>query len=294
MNKTVLITGATSGIGKAATETFAARGYTVFATYRSTGQHETPQAIENVIPVQMDVTNPDDLKRAQATIAAHVGDEGLYALINNAGTTYSAPFEFAHEQRAREVMDVNLFAPYRITQTFIPLLSAYSERHPVKSRVVNVASWAGVIASPFIPFYNASKFALVGLTESMFYDLRLLGIHTALAIPGLTKTPLLTKTTDDATASLDAMPPEGRARYQHLFDHYATMSARSESMPMIATTDSVARKLYRIVNKRKPKYRNHLGIDATIMDNIMTRLPWNARVAMNTHMYRLNQPAPGA
>jgi NAD(P)-dependent dehydrogenase (short-subunit alcohol dehydrogenase family) len=291
MNKTVLITGATSGIGKAATDTFAERGYTVFATYRSAVQRETLEAINNVIPVQMDVTSADDLRRAQAAIASHVGDEGLYALINNAGTTYSAPFEFTDEQRAREVMEVNLMAPYLITQAFIPLLGAYSEQHPVKARVVNVASWAGVIASPFIPFYNASKFALIGLTESMFYDLRLLGIHTALAIPGMTKTPLLTKTTDDATASLNAMPLEGRARYRHLFDHYATMSARSQSMPMIATPDSVAHKLYRIVDKRNPRYRNHLGVDASVMDNVMTRLPWSARVAMNTHMYRLNQPA---
>jgi NAD(P)-dependent dehydrogenase (short-subunit alcohol dehydrogenase family) len=291
MNKTVLITGATSGIGQAATETFASRGYTVFATYRSTAQREELGAIDNVVPVQMDVTSPHDLERTRATIAAHVGDDGLYALINNAGITYSAPFEFTDEQRAREVMEVNLMAPYRITQTLIPLLSAYSQRHPVKSRVVNVASWAGVIASPFIPFYNASKFALIGLTESMFYDLRLLDIHTALAIPGITRTPLLNKTTDAATASLDVMPAEGRARYQQLFDHYATMSARSESIPIVATPDKVARKLYRMVDRRAPRFRNHLGIDATVMDNLMARLPWSARVAMNTHMYQLNKHA---
>jgi len=288
MKKTILITGATSGIGRAATSEFAARGYEVFATYRTDTDRDALAAIEGVHPIQMDVTSPADLERAYATVAAQVGDEGLYALLNNAGITYAAPFEFADEQRAREVIEVNVMAPYRITQAFLPLLVAHGDRHAVKPRVVNVASWAGLMAAPFIPFYNASKFAVIGLTESMFYDLRLLGIHTALAIPGITNTPLLAKTTDDATASLAAMPADGRARYQALFDHYATMGESSASMPLLATPEKVARRLHRIVDRRKPRFKNHLSIDASLIDNVMTRLPWAARVAMNTRMYRLD------
>jgi short-subunit dehydrogenase len=166
---------------------------------------------------------------------------------------------------------------------------AHNNRNQVKARVVNVASWAGLMGSPFIAFYNASKFAVIGLTESMFYDLRLMDIHAVLAIPGITKTPLLAKTTGDGTATLDAMPAEGRVRYQTLFDHYANMSASSQASSVLATPEQVARKLLRIVEKPRPRFRNHLGIDASIVDRVMTRLPWAARVAMNTRMYRLDK-----
>jgi NAD(P)-dependent dehydrogenase (short-subunit alcohol dehydrogenase family) len=190
-------------------------------------------------------------------------------------------------------MEVNLMAPYRITKKFIPLLVAHNRDNTVKARVVNIASWSGLMSAPYIGFYNASKFALIGLTESMFYDLRLLDIHTVLAIPGLTRTPLLAKTTGDLAATLSAMPEAGRARYQHLLDHYADLGARSASSSMLARPEQLARKLYRIVEKPKPRYKNYLGADASFIDNVMTRLPWAARVAMNTRMYRLDRRTPG-
>ncbi len=121
----------------------------------------------------------------------------------------------------------------------------------------------------------------------MFYDLGLLNIHTVLAIPGITKTPLLAKTTEGGTASLATIPVDQRHRYQALLDHYAGMSASSEAMPMLATPEKVARKLFRLVEKSKPRFRNNLSIDAMLVDKVMTRLPWKARVAMNTRMYKL-------
>jgi NAD(P)-dependent dehydrogenase (short-subunit alcohol dehydrogenase family) len=287
MKKSVFITGATSGIGRAATLEFASRGYEVFATYRSEADRHELEAIDGVHPLKMDVTVAADVERAYTTVAERVGEDGLYALVNNAGITYAAPFEFADEERAREVMEVNVMAPYRLTQKLIPLLRAHSERNRVKARVVNVASWAGLMSSPYIAFYNASKFAVIGLTESMFYDLRLLDIHAVLAIPGITKTPLLAKTTGDGTATLDAMPAEGRARYQELFDHFATMSAGSDASAMLASPEKVARKLYRIVDKPRPRFRNILALDASLVDRVMTRLPWAVRVAVHTRMYRL-------
>jgi NAD(P)-dependent dehydrogenase (short-subunit alcohol dehydrogenase family) len=288
MKKSIFITGATSGIGRAATIEFASHDYDVFATYRSETDRSALEAIANVHPIQMDVTVPADLDRAYKTVTATVGERGLYAVLNNAGTTYSAPFEFADEQRAREVMEVNLMAPYRITQQFIPLLAAHNRANTVKARVVNIASWSGLMSAPFIGFYNASKFALIGLTESMFYDLRLLDIYTVLAIPGLTKTPLLAKTTGDLTATLSAMPEAGRARYQDLLDHYANLGASSASSSMLGRPGQLAHKLHGIVEKPKPRYKNYLGVDASFIGNVMTRLPWAARVAMNTRMYKLN------
>ena len=120
------------------------------------------------------------------------------------------------------------------------MLRRHNESHPVKARVINVASWAGLMASPFIGFYNATKYGLIGLTESMYYDLRLLDIHAVLAVPGITKTPLLTKTTGAALASLDGMPAADRDRYLPYLEHFTTMSQSSDGMSVLLTPAQVA------------------------------------------------------
>ncbi len=189
---------------------FSQNGYQVFATYRNSKDGDKLGKIKNVHPIKMDVTNADDIHRSFEEVSGVVGSEGLYAIMNNAGTAYTAPFEFADEKRARHVMDINVMAPYKITQTFIPLLKKYNSRNVIKARVVNIASWAAYMGQPFIPFYNASKAALVGLSESMYYDLGLLDIHVVLASPGVTKTPMLEKTTDDGIQNLKAFRRKGK------------------------------------------------------------------------------------
>ncbi|MEV4629806.1 SDR family NAD(P)-dependent oxidoreductase [Micromonospora sp. NPDC049523] len=152
----------------------------------------------------------------------------------------------------------------------------------------NVASWAEMMGASFISFYNASKYALIGLTESMYYDLALLDIHAVLAVPGTTKTPLLAKTTDDGTASLTTMPPEGQDRYRPYFERLATLGERSASMPLLGTPEQVAAKLLRLVETRRPGLRYDLTPDAKPIDGFVTRLlPLRGRAEMNPRMYRL-------
>lgn len=291
MNRTVLITGATSGIGQAATGLFAAKGYTVFATYRDPADRDALAAIAGVRPIQLDLTDEAQIHRAVDEVESLLGDQGLYALINNAGITYAAPFEFARPERARQVIDVNLMAPFHLAQACIPLLRRHNELYPVKARVVNVASWAGMMSSPFLSFYNASKYGVIGLTESMYYDLGLLEIHAVLAVPGVTRTPLLAKTTADGTASLASLPPEGHARYRQYFEHFATMGERS-NLAMLRTAEQVATSLVRIVETKRPRFSYKLSIDAKLVDGFVTRfLPFRLRARMNRSMYRLPRTA---
>lgn len=289
MKKTVLITGAASGVGKASTEEFARRGYQVFAIYRKPDDRAPLERIEGVHPIRMDVASPDDIEDAYREVAGIVGDSGLYAIINNAGITYTAPFEFAEERRAREVMDVNVMAPYRITKRFLPLLKQYRRGNAAAARVINIASWAGQLGQPFIPFYNASKAAVMALSESMYYDLGLLGIHVVLASPGVTKTPLLEKATSDGVESLNGMPGEGREFYRPYFQHYATMSERSYNSRFLPGPESAALKLFRIAEARRPRFKYNLAIDAIIVDNILSRfVPFRWRAALVRRMFRLN------
>jgi NAD(P)-dependent dehydrogenase (short-subunit alcohol dehydrogenase family) len=203
MKKSILITGASSGMGLADTILFAQNGYQVFATYRNDKDKASLSELKNVYPVKMDVTNANDVQQAFQQISKIVGENGLYAIVNNAGIMYTAPFEYADEQRARQMIEVNLIAPYKITQTFIPLLKKHNAGNATKARVINIASWAGYIGQPFIPFYNASKAGLIGLSESMYYDLGLLDIHVVLASPGVTRTSMLSKATQDGEISIN-------------------------------------------------------------------------------------------
>jgi NAD(P)-dependent dehydrogenase (short-subunit alcohol dehydrogenase family) len=293
MKKTILITGATTGMGLADTILFAQNDYQVFATYRNEKDGEQLKQIQNVHPIRMDVTNENDIKQAFQQISNIVGDNGLYTIVNNAGIMYTAPFEYVDEQRARQMIEVNLIAPYKITQTFIPLLKKHNANNVVKARVINIASWAGYIGQPFIPFYNASKAGLIGLSESMYYDLGLLDIHVVLASPGVTRTPMLGKATEDGDHNLLALPKEGQAFYKPYLDHRKAMGESSRNSKLLPTADVLAKKLYKITESKKPKHKYNLAVDAAFMDKIMTKfIPLSWRFALNKMMYKLNMKNP--
>jgi|GEM_PF-963926 len=293
MKKSILITGATSGMGLENTILFAQKGYEVFATYRSDKDRAKLQKIKNVYPVKMEVTNTDDIQAAFQEISAAVGRDGLFAIINNAGIMYTSPFEYADEKQARHVLDVNLIAPFKITQTFIPLLKKHNASNAIKARVINIASWAGYIGQPFIPFYNASKAGLIGLTESMYYDLGLLDIHVVLASPGVTRTPMLGKATEDGDDNLKTLPKEGQVFYKPYLDHRKAMGESSGNSKLLPTADVLAKKLYKIVESKKPKHKYNLGMDAAFMDKVMTKIiPMSWRFALNKSMYKLNMKNP--
>jgi NAD(P)-dependent dehydrogenase (short-subunit alcohol dehydrogenase family) len=291
MNNPILITGATSGMGQATTRALSARGYDVFATYRDPRDRAALAELPGVHPIQLDVSDPIQISRAISEIDDVLGDTGLFAVINNAGITYTSPFEFAQPDRVREVVNINLMAPYLVTQASLPMLRRHNETNAVKARVINVASWAGQMASPFIGFYNATKYGLIGLTESMYYDLGLLDIHVVLAVPGVTKTALLGKTTDGALASLDFASVEDQELFRPYLEHFTSMSESSDNMRMLRTPAQVAEKITAIIEARKPRFRYNLSLDAKVVDGIVARLfPFRAKAALNRRMYRLGQP----
>jgi len=291
MSRSVLVTGATSGIGQAVAGQLAASGYEVFATYRNPSHRAALAKLPNVRPIELDLSEARQIEPAVQQIEAALAGNGLYAVINNAGIGYTAPFEFAEVDRVREIIEVNLIAPYLVTQASIPLLRRHNESNSVKARVINVASWAGVMATPFIGFYNATKAGLVGLSESMYYDLGLLDIHTVLANPGVTKTPLHAKTTGAALESLASMPPVDRERYRPYLEHFATMGDRSDGVKMLLSAEQAAAKIAAIVDTRKPRFKYNLAVDARVVDGILTRfLPFTARARINRRMYRVSEP----
>lgn len=157
MNKVVLITGSSSGIGQAAAEVFAARGWKVAATARDVG---SVHARENVRAFSLDVT---EVESVRATVAAVVRDFGtIDVLVNNAGYGLFGRLEGTSIEQLEAVFRTNVLGLIRVTQQVLPLM-----RERKSGTIVNVSSIAGRTATPFMTGYNATKFAVEGLSESL-------------------------------------------------------------------------------------------------------------------------------
>ena len=179
--KTVLITGASSGVGEATARLFARKGWNVIASARAVERIGGWADQPNVARLAMDVTDEAGVRAAVASAAARFG--GLDALVNNAGAGLAGAFESITEAELKAVFEVNLVGAARTIRAAIPHL-----RDRAGGVIVNVTSITGRVGLPFMSPYDSTKFALEGLSESLSYELGLLGIRVKLVEPGGVKT----------------------------------------------------------------------------------------------------------
>lgn len=176
VQKAVLVTGASSGIGRKVTEKLAADGYFVYAGARKEEDLKALNAIKNVQALRLDVTRQDDIDAALA--AVQKGGRGLYGLVNNAGVATVAPFMDMKMEEFDLVMAVNLNGPVRMTRAFLPLIVAQ------KGRVTNIGSISGILANPALTAYSMSKHALEAFTDSLAQQYTPLGVEINIVEPG--------------------------------------------------------------------------------------------------------------
>ena len=175
-SKAVLVTGASSGIGRKITERLAADGYFVYATARKDADLKALAAIPNVQSLRLDVTQPADITAAVETITK--AGRGLYGLVNNAGVaTYGTIADMSAEEFDL-CMKVNVYGPVMMIKAFQPLVTAQ------QGRIVNIGSLSGVLAGSNIPAYVMTKHAIEGLTDSLAVHLAPLGVHVSVVEPG--------------------------------------------------------------------------------------------------------------
>jgi NAD(P)-dependent dehydrogenase (short-subunit alcohol dehydrogenase family) len=178
--KTVLITGASTGFGRSAAQLFAQRGWNVIATMRDPAAGSALADLDT--PGQVLVTRLDvqDLASIDTAIAAGIARFGrIDALVNNAGFGLFGVFEGAPREKVRQQFDVNVFGVMDVTRALLPHMRANGA-----GTIVNVSSGAGVFGLPMISLYTASKFALEGFSESLWYELRSQGIAVKIVEPG--------------------------------------------------------------------------------------------------------------
>lgn len=206
---TVLVTGASSGIGQACAIHLDRIGWRVLAGIRRPEAIEALHAVASarLQPVILDVTDPASIEAAGAAIRDAVGDRGLQGLVNNAGIAVAGIAEFLPMERLREQFEVNFFGQVAVTQTLLPLLRAGN------GRVVNMSSISGRHAAPFFSAYAASKHALEAWSDSLRQELAMWGLHVAIIEPGAIDTPIWESGEARARRIVEEMPEAGRSLY---------------------------------------------------------------------------------
>jgi NAD(P)-dependent dehydrogenase (short-subunit alcohol dehydrogenase family) len=199
--RSVVVTGASTGIGNGAAKVLISRGFRVFGSVRTEvdAARLAAQLGTNFVPLRFDVTDEEAVRAAAAQVGEMLGDEPLFGLVNNAGIAVPGPLLHLTIPEFRHQLEVNVTGQLIVTQAFAPLLAAGGRRthlaaEPVQpGRIVMISSVAGKNASPFLGAYSASKFALEGLSESLRRELMLFGIDVIVIGPGAVATPIWEK-----------------------------------------------------------------------------------------------------
>lgn len=202
LDKAVVITGASTGIGRAAVAKAVASGAHVFPVVRKPADAKglTAEFGAAVTPLVFDVTDEPAVLKAAAKVAKALGDRKLFGLVNNAGVAVPGPLLHLTSEALRRQMEVNFIGMHIVTQAFLPLLGADAGRTGKPGRIVMISSIGGEVAFPFIGAYAASKHAMEGYSESLRRELMLFGIDVVVVAPGAIATPIWDKVDDDELA----------------------------------------------------------------------------------------------
>jgi NAD(P)-dependent dehydrogenase (short-subunit alcohol dehydrogenase family) len=259
----VLITGCSTGIGRACAVYLGKMGFVVLAGVRTEADAKgiEQSAGQNVRAILIDVTDADSIARAARQAREICGDARLIGLVNNAGISVHGPVEHVPLSGWRRQMEVNLFGQIAVTQALLPLLRAGVTVHGQgAARIVMMSSIAGLIAQPIIAPYNASKFALEAVSDALRLELQPQGIKVCVVEPGAIDTPIWAK----AEANPGAFPPDHPARVLYAREIDAIVNGARKAAANAIGADAVAKVVAKCLMLRRPRTRYRVGRDAMI------------------------------
>ncbi|MFN3199441.1 MAG: SDR family oxidoreductase [Bradymonadia bacterium] len=240
MSKTILITGASTGIGKATAELFQSKGWNVIATMRTPSKGAELAALDNVLVTRLDVTDADSISAAVSEGIERFG--GIDVLLNNAGYGAYGPLEAFDMDRVRRQFDTNVLGLIETTKGVIPHF-----RSRKAGTIVNISSIGGQMTFPLGALYHGTKFAVEGISEALHYEMAAIGVKVKIVEPGMIKT-------DFGGRSFDFANDESMAEYQpviqKLMGAWSQMTGGSEASLVAeviytATTDGTNTLRYR-------------------------------------------------
>lgn len=242
-SKAVLVTGASSGIGRSIAEHLASKGVFVYAGARKEGDLKALSSIKNIQGVRLDVTKPEQIYAAVRLVEKE--GRGLYGLVNNAGVFFHAPMIEVSEKDMQFMMDVNVFGPYRVTKAFAPLLIES------KGRISTTGSIAGVSAGPMFGPYSMSKFAVEAFTDALSSEMKKFDVQVSVIEPGNFKSNIM-KNMHKRMAKMEKneTPSLYKAEYQTMLGF--TAQDRTNHKDPIAVAEAVYHALF--AEQPKPRY----------------------------------------
>jgi NAD(P)-dependent dehydrogenase (short-subunit alcohol dehydrogenase family) len=265
--RSIVVTGASSGIGRATALRLARGGWRVFATVRKQADAEslTAEAAGGLETILLDLADRASIAAAADAVAIRLGGRGLDALFNNAGMGMTVPIEYLSPDYLRLTFEVNVFGQIAMTQAFLPLI------RKAKGRIVNTGSVGDHLTPPFASAVAAPKAAFASLTMGLRLELKSQGIRVILVEPGAINTPAVQKTMGEVEATIAALPAEGRTLYAKPMRTLATVFTAHETSG--SAPDIVAQVVERALNARNPKVRYPAGKDAAKLTLLARFLP---------------------
>ncbi|WP_343524023.1 SDR family oxidoreductase [Pedobacter sp.] len=248
MQKTIFITGASSGLGKATAKLFQERGWKVIATMRRPEEEKELNQLSNITLVALDVTNT---LKSQETIAKVLKSNSVDVVLNNAGYGLIGPLESFSEEQIQVQIQTNLMGVIQITKAFVPYF-----RERKSGTFINVTSTFGLLGYPTCSIYNASKFAIDGFSEGLAYELAQFGINVKVIAPGGMQTDFA-----------------GRSLQGGMHEAYAQLVAKvskgysEEQIANYTKAEDVAQIIYGAATDGKSKLRYVAGTDAIALYN---------------------------
>jgi NAD(P)-dependent dehydrogenase (short-subunit alcohol dehydrogenase family) len=270
----ILVTGASTGIGEACALRLDRLGHHVFAGVRKAADGERLQheASERLRPVHVDVTDEDGVRTAAQTVRAALGTIRFAGVVNNAGIALGGPVEYLPLDDWRRQLEVNVIGQVAVTQAFLPLVR---DGH---GRLVFIGSMSGKVAAPMTGPYNASKFALEGIVDTLRLELHEWDIPVALVEPGAVTTPIWDRAREQFVELEHRLPPVALERYARLIE----ITRRGVEMQDRRGVDpsAVAKAVEHALFASRPRIRYPVGSDARAMAVAARMLPDRVRDAV--------------
>ena len=284
--QTILITGATAGIGRAAAIYLAERGHRVIASGRREHALVALEAEAPIETLRLDVTDDASIAAAKRTIDALTDGHGIDVLINNAGYGFAAPLAEASDADLRKQFDTNVFGLMAVTRAFLPQMIKRRS-----GRVINVSSIGGRITFPMMGAYHASKYALEALSDALRMELAAYGVHVSLIEPG----PIQTEFVERMNEKADPYKHEG-SLYANIYQRAARIEKRF--MSFAPGPLPISKAIHRAVTARRPKARYVAPFSNVFMLAFLRLLPTRLRDSLCRAVFGLNtkqlQPPPAA
>ncbi len=273
-NRVALVTGASSGIGKAIAQAFLDKGYIVYATAR---QQEALMDMQGIRPIILDVTQEQSMIQALQTITSE--QESIDILVNNAGFALNGPVEELSLEEVRLEFETNVFGLLRMTQLVLPLMRAHHHGY-----IINIGSIGGTFTAPGAGAYHASKYAVEAFTDALRYEVSSFGIEVSLIQPTGVHTPFFEK-------QAAALPQTGSdSPYAYFKERFIKTTSRmfyGRRYGLIEATD-VANVVVRATESRRPRTRYKVGVSAHLyyhLRRLLSDRAWDRVMSLQFPMH---------